>query len=98
MKYYNWIIFQLYTWINTSPTKLGNNTTEYEFKRYVEHNLQAKMNRSMEIVRQGTGVHRDKTKYNRKTAKQQKFYDGYHCISSLAIYNDTHHDFRAKTL
>lgn len=44
-----------------------------------------KMNRSMEIVRQGTGVHRDKTKYNRKTAKQQKFYDGYHCVSSLAI-------------
>ena len=44
-----------------------------------------KMNRSMEIVRQGTGAHRDKTKYNRKTAKQQKFYDGYHCVSSLAI-------------
>lgn len=44
-----------------------------------------KMNRSMEIVRQGTGVHRDKTKYNRKTAKQQKFYDGYHCVSSLTI-------------
>jgi hypothetical protein len=44
-----------------------------------------KMNRSMEIVRQGAGVHRDKTKYNRKTAKQQKFYDGYHCVSSLAI-------------
>lgn len=44
-----------------------------------------KMNRSMEIVRQGVGVHRDKTKYNRKTAKQQKFYDGYHCVSSIAI-------------
>lgn len=44
-----------------------------------------KMNRSMEIVRQGTGVHRDKTKYNRKPGKQQKFYDGYHCVSSLTI-------------
>ncbi len=43
-----------------------------------------KMNRSMEIVRQGVGVHRDKTKYNRKTVKQQKFYDdGYHCVSVL---------------
>lgn len=45
-----------------------------------------KMNSSMEIVRQGVGVHRDKTKYNRKKFKQQKFYDdGYHCVSNLAI-------------
>lgn len=40
-----------------------------------------KMNRSMALVRQGAGVHRDKTKYNRKTAKQENFYDGYHCVS-----------------
>lgn len=44
-----------------------------------------KMNSSMEIVRQGVGVHRDKTKYNRKKLKQQSFNDGYHCVSSLAI-------------
>ncbi|WP_019849405.1 hypothetical protein [Desulfitobacterium sp. PCE1] len=44
-----------------------------------------KMNSSMEIVRQGVGVHRDKTKYNRKKAKQENFYDGYHCVSDWAI-------------
>lgn len=44
-----------------------------------------KMNSSMEIVRQGVGVHRDKTKYNRKKLKQEKFNDGYHCVSGLAV-------------
>lgn len=45
-----------------------------------------KMNSSMEIVRQGVGVQRDKTKYNRKKFKKQNLYkdvydDGYHCVS-----------------
>lgn len=44
-----------------------------------------KMNSSMEIVRQGVGVHRDKTKYNRKKMKQKELYDGYHCVSGLAV-------------
>ena len=44
-----------------------------------------KMNSSMDIVRQGVGVHRDKTKYNRKRMKEQQVYDGYHCVSNVAI-------------
>lgn len=44
-----------------------------------------KMNSSMEIVRQGVGVHRDKTKYNRKKQNQRSYYDGYYCVSGLAI-------------
>ncbi|AGA68311.1 hypothetical protein Desdi_0786 [Desulfitobacterium dichloroeliminans LMG P-21439] len=44
-----------------------------------------KMNSSMEIVRQGVGVHRDKTKYNRNKMKQQNVYDGYHCVSNGAV-------------
>ena len=44
-----------------------------------------KMNASMAVVRQGTGVHQDKTKYNRKRMKQEKFYDGYPCVSDWAV-------------
>lgn len=44
-----------------------------------------KMNASMAIVRQGTGVHQDKTKYNRKRMKQEGFYDGYPCVSNWAV-------------
>ena len=44
-----------------------------------------KMNASMAVVRQGAGVHQDKTKYNRKRMKQEGLDDGYPCVSHWAV-------------